>query len=87
MNQVHRPFAGKVALVTGASRGIGAVTAQSFAQAGAAVVLAARDRQALDEVAGGIHKDGGQALVVPSDLVERLPVAGRQDDGSAGLRE
>jgi NAD(P)-dependent dehydrogenase (short-subunit alcohol dehydrogenase family) len=77
MNQVHRPFAGKVALVTGASRGIGAVTAQSFAQAGAAVVLAARDRQALDEVAEGIHKDGGQVLVVPSDVgdadsVERL---------------
>jgi NAD(P)-dependent dehydrogenase (short-subunit alcohol dehydrogenase family) len=42
------PFSGKVALIAGASRGIGAVTARAFADAGAAVVLAARDRQALD---------------------------------------
>ena len=70
-------FAGKVALVAGASRGIGAVTAQAFAQAGAAVVLAARDRQALDAVAEGIRAKGGQALAVPTDVgdpasVERL---------------
>jgi NAD(P)-dependent dehydrogenase (short-subunit alcohol dehydrogenase family) len=71
------PFAGKVALVTGASRGIGAVTARAFAQAGAAVVLAARDRQALEQVAEDIDKEGGQALPVPTDVgdadaVERL---------------
>jgi len=70
-------FAGKVALVAGASRGIGAVTAQAFARAGAAVVLAARDRDALEKVAAGIRNDGGQALVVPTDVgdaasVERL---------------
>ena len=70
-------LAGKVALVAGASRGIGAVTARTFAQAGAAVVLAARDQQALDSVAGGIRAVGGQALAVPTDVgdpasVERL---------------
>jgi NAD(P)-dependent dehydrogenase (short-subunit alcohol dehydrogenase family) len=74
---LHAPFAGKVALVTGASKGIGAATARAFAQAGAAVVLAARSRQALEEVAEDIHKDGGQALPVPADVgdagsVERL---------------
>jgi NAD(P)-dependent dehydrogenase (short-subunit alcohol dehydrogenase family) len=73
----HPSFAGRVALVTGASRGIGAVTASAFAQAGAAVVLAARDQRALEEVAEGIRKEGGQALVVPTDVgdaasVERL---------------
>jgi NAD(P)-dependent dehydrogenase (short-subunit alcohol dehydrogenase family) len=61
-------LAGRVALVTGASRGIGAVTAGAFARAGAAVVLAARDRQALEEVADGIRGEGGQALAVPTDV-------------------
>jgi len=70
-------FAGKVAVIAGASRGIGAVTAAAFAQAGAAVVLAARDQQALDSVAEHIRGHGGQALVVPTDVgdpasVERL---------------
>jgi NAD(P)-dependent dehydrogenase (short-subunit alcohol dehydrogenase family) len=61
-------LAGRVALVTGASRGIGAVTARAFARAGAAVVLAARDRQALEEVADGVRGEGGQALAVPTDV-------------------
>jgi NAD(P)-dependent dehydrogenase (short-subunit alcohol dehydrogenase family) len=70
-------LAGKVALVAGASRGIGAVTAHAFARAGAAVVLAARDRQALEKVADSIRAEGGQALAVPTDVgdpasVERL---------------
>ena len=70
-------LAGKVALVAGASRGIGAVTARAFARAGAAVVLAARDQQALEQVADAIRADGGQALAVRTDVgdpasVERL---------------
>jgi NAD(P)-dependent dehydrogenase (short-subunit alcohol dehydrogenase family) len=70
-------FAGKVALVAGASRGIGAATAQAFAQAGAMVVLAARDTPALDGVAASIRAAGGQVLAVPTDVgdataVERL---------------
>jgi NAD(P)-dependent dehydrogenase (short-subunit alcohol dehydrogenase family) len=72
-----RSFAGKVALIAGASRGIGAVTARAFARAGAAVVLGARDKQALEEVAEGIRKEGGQVLAVRTDVgdaasVERL---------------
>src|SRR5690348_15174732 len=70
-------LSGRVALVTGASRGIGAVTARAFAAAGARVVLAARDAEALDAVAQDITAAGGQALAVPTDVgdpvaVERL---------------
>jgi NAD(P)-dependent dehydrogenase (short-subunit alcohol dehydrogenase family) len=69
-----RPLRGKVALVAGASRGIGAVTAQAFARAGAAVVLAARDKDALEQVAEGIRAGGGQALAVPTDVGEPASV-------------
>jgi NAD(P)-dependent dehydrogenase (short-subunit alcohol dehydrogenase family) len=70
-------LAGKVAIVTGASRGIGATTAEVFADRGATVMLAARDEQALIAVAEGIEAEGGRALVVPTDVndaasVERL---------------
>jgi NAD(P)-dependent dehydrogenase (short-subunit alcohol dehydrogenase family) len=70
-------LAGRVAIVTGASRGIGAATAAAIAAAGAHVVLAARDREALAAVAGGIQAAGGQAMAVPADVsqaadVERL---------------
>jgi NAD(P)-dependent dehydrogenase (short-subunit alcohol dehydrogenase family) len=72
-----RTFAGKVALIAGASRGIGAVTARAFAQAGASVVLAARDAPALNLLVESIRATGGQALAVPTDVgdaasVERL---------------
>ena len=49
-----QPMSGRVALVAGASKGIGAATAEAFAAAGAAVVLAARDAIALQAVADGI---------------------------------
>jgi NAD(P)-dependent dehydrogenase (short-subunit alcohol dehydrogenase family) len=65
-----RQFAGKVAVVVGASRGIGAVTAEAFASAGAAVVLAGRDRSALDSVAERIRAGGGQALAVAADVTD-----------------
>jgi NAD(P)-dependent dehydrogenase (short-subunit alcohol dehydrogenase family) len=61
-------LAGKVAIITGASRGIGAAAAQTFAVAGAAVVLAARDERALRAVADGIASRGGRALAVPTDV-------------------
>jgi NAD(P)-dependent dehydrogenase (short-subunit alcohol dehydrogenase family) len=73
-NQPQPPFAGKVALVAGASKGIGAVTAQAFARAGAAVVLAARDEAALEEVADGIRAEGGQALAVKTDVGDAASV-------------
>jgi NAD(P)-dependent dehydrogenase (short-subunit alcohol dehydrogenase family) len=66
-----------VALVTGASRGIGAATAEALAAAGAHVVLAARNGDALDAVAARIRDAGGEASPVPTDVrsvtdVERL---------------
>jgi NAD(P)-dependent dehydrogenase (short-subunit alcohol dehydrogenase family) len=61
---------GRVALVAGASRGIGAATAQAFAAAGAAVVLGARDLAALESVARGIEADGGRALAVQADVTD-----------------
>jgi len=73
-NQPQPSFAGKVALVAGASKGIGAVTAQAFARAGAAVVLAARDEAALKEVADGIRAEGGQALAVKTDVGDAASV-------------
>src|SRR6266540_7051567 len=71
-------LAGRSALVTGASRGIGAATAEAIAAAGAHVVLAARDREALDGVARRIRAaGGGEATPAPTDVskvkdVERL---------------
>jgi NAD(P)-dependent dehydrogenase (short-subunit alcohol dehydrogenase family) len=63
-----------MAVVTGASRGIGAATAAAMAAAGAHVVLAARDRQALDGVAARIKAAGGQATPVPTDVSDEAAV-------------
>lgn len=62
---------GKVAIVTGASSGIGESTAEVLAAAGATVVLAARRRDRLDELAGKIKKAGGTAHVMPTDIASR----------------
>ncbi len=59
---------GRVALVTGASRGIGAAAARALAEAGCDVVLASRDKAALEQVAGQVEKLGRRALVHPIDL-------------------
>jgi NAD(P)-dependent dehydrogenase (short-subunit alcohol dehydrogenase family) len=69
------PLAGKVALVTGASRGIGAAVARAYARAGAAVALAARDEEALEGVAGEIRDQGGRALAVRTDVAVEGDVA------------
>ncbi len=62
----QRPFdlSGKVALITGASRGIGEAIAVAYSQVGAKVVLASRKQGALDEVAQHIRESGGEALPV-----------------------
>ena len=62
------PMRGKVALVAGASKGIGAAAAEAFASAGAAVVLAARSDEALESVASGIRARGGDAMPVRADV-------------------
>jgi NAD(P)-dependent dehydrogenase (short-subunit alcohol dehydrogenase family) len=64
------PMQGRVALVAGASRGIGAVTAEAFAAAGAAVVLGARDTAALRVVAARIEARGGRVLAVGTDVAD-----------------
>ena len=65
-----KPFAGKLALVTGASRGIGAATAEALAKGGAHVVLVARTATALEEVEERIHEAQGSATIAPLDLTE-----------------
>ncbi len=63
-------FAGQVALVTGASRGIGAATAEALAEAGVHVVLTGRDTKALEAVEERIFAAGGNATIAPVDLAE-----------------
>ncbi len=66
---------GRVALVTGASRGIGAATAEALGAAGAHVVLTARTGDALEQVEDRIHAAGGTATIAPLDLTEHDGIA------------
>ena len=70
MTESSQPFDGKLALVTGASRGIGAATAEALAAAGAHVILTARTAQALEQVEERIHEAGGTATIAPMDLTD-----------------
>src|SRR5262245_16000576 len=63
---------GKVALITGAGSGIGAATAELFAQEGAAVALADLGRERLEPVAARIGKTGADALVIAGDVTRRV---------------
>lgn len=65
-----QPLAGQLALVTGASRGIGAATAKALAAAGAHVIITARNARDLEQVEEAIHQAGGQATIAPLDLAE-----------------
>jgi NAD(P)-dependent dehydrogenase (short-subunit alcohol dehydrogenase family) len=65
-----KPFSGKLALVTGASRGIGAATAEALAAAGTHVILVARSPAALEEVEERIHGASGSATIAPLDLTQ-----------------
>jgi NAD(P)-dependent dehydrogenase (short-subunit alcohol dehydrogenase family) len=65
-----KPLGGRTALVTGASRGIGAATAKELAAAGAHVILVARKVKALEAVEDEIHALGGTSTIAPIDLTE-----------------
>jgi NAD(P)-dependent dehydrogenase (short-subunit alcohol dehydrogenase family) len=77
---------GQTAVVTGASRGIGAAVARSFADAGAHVVICARDQEGLDTVAAEIRERGGTATALRTDVrdefdVERLMERAAREGG------
>ncbi|MEV6068676.1 SDR family oxidoreductase [Nocardia sp. NPDC052001] len=76
---------GRVAVVTGAGRGIGAATALALAEAGADVALAARTPAQLEEVAGKIRALGRQAVIVPCDLNDLDTVTAFADTAAAEL--
>ena len=83
-------LAGKVALVTGSSRGIGRGIALAFAAQGCDLILAARDQPALEEVAASIRANGRKPIVVALDLraddaPERLVQAARREFGGLDI--
>lgn len=76
-------LSGQIALVTGASRGIGAATALSLAARGAHLILTARTAGGLEEVEEQIHAAGGTATIAPVDLADGDTI-GRLADAVAG---
>jgi short-subunit dehydrogenase len=68
------PLAGRVALITGASGGIGSTTARELARQGASVVLAARRADLLDALATELSASGIEALAVPTDLTDSAQI-------------
>lgn len=75
-----RPLDGKIALITGASRGLGAAVAERYARAGAHVILLARTVGGLEETDDRVKAVGGTATLVPADLTEldKLDSLGKQ---------
>lgn len=71
---------GKVAVITGAGKGIGAAIARAFAEAGADVVLGARTRSDLDSVGADVTALGRRALVVPTDVMEEAQLKNLVDE-------
>ncbi|WP_276260199.1 SDR family NAD(P)-dependent oxidoreductase [Haloglomus litoreum] len=71
MRSLTRDMDGEVAIVTGASSGIGAATARALADEGMAVALAARRADRLESLAADIDDGPGEALVVPTDVTDR----------------
>lgn len=79
MASISETLAGKVALITGASSGIGEATALVLAGAGARVAIAARRADRLDALAGRIAKAGGEALKIKADVTDNDEVTGMVD--------
>src|SRR2546430_2440502 len=81
----YSDLAGKVVVVTGGSRGLGAETARAFAAQGAKVAVVGRDSTALDEVVAGIRKEGGTAIGVVADVTELAALEGVRQATEAEL--
>ena len=82
---VGGPLAGKVALVTGSSRGIGAAIARLFAQEGARVAVHGRDVAALSAVRADIERAGGRAIQVVADVTQFAEIEAMRRDIEAEL--
>jgi len=82
----EKPLSGKVAFITGASRGIGRAIAQHLGQLGARLGLCARTRERLEAAATELRRDGMEAIAVPADLTHPPEVAGvvRQTNDALG---
>lgn len=74
MNTIQPVLAGKVAVVTGAGRGIGRAIALAYAQAGAAVICAARTTEEIEQTVQQIMAAGGQGLAIPTDVAQPAQV-------------
>jgi NAD(P)-dependent dehydrogenase (short-subunit alcohol dehydrogenase family) len=75
MSMMEKPLTSRIALVTGASRGIGYATARALAKAGAHIVAVARTQGGLEELDDEIRKDGGSATLVPLNLTDSDGIA------------
>jgi NAD(P)-dependent dehydrogenase (short-subunit alcohol dehydrogenase family) len=69
-----RRLEGKIALITGANRGVGRGIAEAFAAEGAALTLMARDADLLNETAEALKRSGGSVLAVPADVTDEKQV-------------
>ena len=72
-------LSGRVAIITGSSRGIGRSIAETMARAGARVVISSRKRDACEDVAAGIRASGGEAMAVPCNISEKAQIDGLVD--------
>jgi NAD(P)-dependent dehydrogenase (short-subunit alcohol dehydrogenase family) len=79
-DRLRAAVAGKTALVTGASYGVGAATARKLAAAGATVIVVARSTDKLDDLVAAIAAGGGHAVALPADLADQEAIAALVDE-------